>query len=422
MSAHSSPFDEAVCAVLDGFGEGSTTAFFRYEAGQVRRIAPEAKSSRAGLGFFYSRLCKACGFDPIRGEEWKVMGLAAYGEHDPELHAQLRALVRVEGLRFVPSADRHRGWDDLYRQFSDVKDPIGTVDLAHTGQQVFCELFAELLCNLHARFPSDQLVLGGGCALNSAFTGRVLEMTPFSKVHVSSAPADDGNAVGAALLAYAEEYGRLPAKQGSMNPYLGDRLRPDTIRNMMRFSGLEPTATDADTATERAAQLLADGKIVACARGRAEFGPRALGNRSILADPRRADIKAVINERVKFREAFRPFAPSILDEHGGAYFEDYQHSRYMERALRFRDEVKERIPGVVHVDGTGRLQSVTREWNPAYYALIHRFYELTDVPILLNTSFNVMGKPIVHSVEDALAVFFTSGIDALLFDDLLFEK
>src|SRR5262249_54997606 len=170
------------------------------------------------------------------------------------------------------------------------------------------------------------------------------------------------------------------------------------------------------------ARLLAQGKLVAWMQGRAEFGPRALGNRSILADPRPAAMKDKINSLVKFREEFRPFAPSILHEFGPDYFENYQESPYMERTLRFRDEVKDRVPAVVHVDGTGRLQTVKREWNERFFKLIEAFRQITGVPLLLNTSLNVMGKPIVHSVEDALALFFTTGLDALAIGDYLIEK
>jgi carbamoyltransferase len=177
-----------------------------------------------------------------------------------------------------------------------------------------------------------------------------------------------------------------------------------------------------DDAPRRAAELLAEGKIIGWIQGAAEFGPRALGNRSILADPRSADVKAIINERVKFREEFRPFAPPILAEHGDAYFEAYAPSPYMERTLRFREDARARVPGVVHEDGTGRLQTVGTDWNPRYRALIEHFHAITGVPLVLNTSFNVMGKPIAHSVEDALAVFFTSGLDALFLEDLLIEK
>jgi carbamoyltransferase len=171
-----------------------------------------------------------------------------------------------------------------------------------------------------------------------------------------------------------------------------------------------------------AARLLSEGKLIGWMQGRAEFGPRALGNRSILADPRRKDMKEKINGSVKFREEFRPFAPSILDEFGDQYFENYEFTPYMERTLRFRPEMRDRVPAVVHVDGTGRLQTVRKDWNKRFHDLLTEFNKLTGVPVLLNTSFNVMGKPIVHSVEDAVSVFLTTGLDALVIGDFLIAK
>ena len=194
------------------------------------------------------------------------------------------------------------------------------------------------------------------------------------------------------------------------------------LSRLLQFSGLEVERLDEEALCRVVADHLAAGRIVGWVQGRAEFGPRALGNRSILADPRSATVKDRINARVKFREEFRPFAPSILAEHGPAYFEDFQMSPYMERTLRFRDEVVARVPGVVHVDQTGRLQTVTVEDNPRFHRLISRFHEVTGVPVLLNTSFNVMGKPIAHSVEDAISVFYTSGIDLLVIEDHLIVK
>jgi carbamoyltransferase len=175
-------------------------------------------------------------------------------------------------------------------------------------------------------------------------------------------------------------------------------------------------------APRKAAELLAKGRIVGWVQGRAEFGPRALGNRSILADPRSLDVRYRLNATVKFREEFRPFAPAILHEHGDRYFERYQESPYMERTLAFRREVIGTVPAVVHVDGTGRLQTVKREWNPRFHALVSAFHEITGVPLVLNTSYNVMGKPIAHSVEDVLAVFHTSGLDAVFIGDVCLEK
>jgi carbamoyltransferase len=266
------------------------------------------------------------------------------------------------------------------------------------------------------------LVLSGGCALNSSWNGQILDRTRFERLHVFSAPGDDGNAVGAAFLAYDRDNpGTIPRAEFS-TPYLGSSMSQQVLKNLLEFDRSGKVGHYPETIHEVAAKAISDGKIVGWVQGRAELGPRALGNRSILADPRLSDIKDRINSRVKFREEFRPFAPAILHTHGSEYFENYQLSPYMERTLRFRDSVIDKVPGVVHVNGTGRLQTVRREWNPRFYDLIEAFRQLTGVPLVLNTSFNIMGKPIIHSVEDAIAVFHTTGLDALVIGDHFFEK
>jgi carbamoyltransferase len=298
---------------------------------------------------------------------------------------------------------------------------LASANLAYTGQLVFCELEREILANLFEMGASSNLVLGGGCALNSSANGQILERTPFERLHVPPAPGDDGNALGAAILAFREDDAD-GTRSRQASPYLGSSMSPEALERARSLGAMKGERLAPDDVVERAAELLAEGKILGWVQGRAEFGPRALGNRSILADPRTAEVKDRLNATVKFREEFRPFAPSILHEHGEEYFEHYQESRYMERTLRFRPEVRDKVPGVVHEDGTGRLQTVKRDWNPRYHGLLEAFYRRTGVPIVLNTSFNVMGKPIVHSVEDALAVFCTSGLDAMIIENDLFEK
>lgn len=422
---YSSPFDEALCAVLDGFGERSSFACFRYENGKLAPIECAPCDGWASLGIFYAMLCETCGFSHLSGEEWKVMGLAAYGRHDDALYTLLREMIQVDGLgiKLAPgtrAASLHAKLHSMRRKPG--QPTIEYADLAYAGQRVFSEVLYAFLGNLHAIGFSDNLVLAGGCALNSSANGGILAQTPFQQLHVYCAPADDGNAVGAALLAYHEDHPEARRPPRAMSPYLGSEMSQETLRNLERFGGIAKLAHCAGDAPQRAAALLAQGKIVGWIQGRAEFGPRALGNRSILADPRSASIKETINATVKFREEFRPFAPSILHEYGPTYFHDYQASPYMERTLHFREEIAATVPGVVHADRTGRLQTVDPAWNPGYHALITEFHRLTGVPLVLNTSFNVMGKPIAHSVEDALAVFYTSGLDALFIGDTLLEK
>jgi carbamoyltransferase len=416
-----SRFDEALCAVVDGVGEGSACAFFSYRRGELKPILSRSTGS-GSLGFFYLKVCLACGFGILTGEEWKVMGLAAYGQRDDALVQFFRQMINVNGLALesVDDDEQQLALYELRRQSQQSRSLAANV--AFAGQLVFTETLVALLDNLSKQDSSQNLVLCGGCALNSSANGVIVGGTSFRHLHVPSAPADDGNAIGAALLAYRDDHPEFEPDGQLQSAYLGSRMSGEVLRNVQRFAGRAGVTECAEAAPKRAAQLLAQGKIIGWIQGRAEFGPRALGNRSILADPRPADIKDRINARVKFREEFRPFAPSILHEFGPEYFEDYQESPYMERTLKFRANVLHRVPGVVHLDGTGRLQSVRREWNAQFHELIEQFRVLTDVPLILNTSFNVMGKPIAHSVEDVLAVFYSSGLDAVFVDGLLIEK
>lgn len=428
-ACYTSPFDEAVCAVVDGFGEWTSTAFFHFRDGRLRRLGPQGpwRSVRSGsLGMFYATLCALCGFDPLRGEEWKVMGLAPYGQVDRDLYRRLRSLLRVRGLELLAghSPEEHRRRiEELSRLGRGAESsPLAAADLACTGQTVFAEVMRELLGNLHGLGLSDNLVLAGGCALNSAWNGRICQETPFRRLFVPCAPADDGTSLGAAFLAFCDDHPGAVPPRGPQSPFLGSAPCRATLERLVRSGGLPRVRHLPGEVTRYTAELLADGRIVGWMQGRAELGPRALGHRSILADPRRADMKDRINAAVKLREGFRPFAPAIPHELGPQYFESYQDSPYMDRALVFRPEVRARIPAVVHVDGTGRLQSVRREWCERFHQLLMDFHERTGVPVLLNTSFNVMGKPMVHSVEDAVAAFLTTGLDALVIEDHLFEK
>jgi carbamoyltransferase len=411
---YTSPFDDAVCAVVDAYGEGSSSACYHFKEGKLRPI-PDSKSPFASLGYFYALICFACGFDSFKGEEWKVMGIAPYGKFNHELYDKLSRMLYVDGLRI-----RTRGmsidkfWLEDHRSHA--------MDLAHTGQVVFEELLEQLLTNLANLGISRNLVYMGGCALNSTANGKIVSRTPFERLHIYSAPADDGTALGAALLAYFQDHPYRPLKGRPFTPYLGAEMPPYVLGHLAKFNESSPGFKKCGAQVVReAARLLAEGKIIGWVQGKAEFGPRALGNRSILASPCHAGIKDIINSRVKFREEFRPFAPSILHEYGDEYFENYEESPYMERTLRFRDDAVHKVPGVVHVDQSGRLQTVKREWNARYYDLIDEFRKLTGVPILLNTSFNVMGKPIVNSAEDAAGMLYTTGLDGVVIHDFIIE-
>jgi carbamoyltransferase len=429
-ACYTSPFDEAVCAVIDGIGEFGAVRCYHFKNQALTPInAPSTFRARArltsSLGIFYAVVCELCGFDVIKGEEWKVMGLSAYGKFDQGYYDLLRPLVRITGLTItaLPVQEYAARLAGLKATLAgaDSSDPR-VANLAFTAQVVFTEHVNTLLGHLYERGLSDNLVLGGGCALNSACNGQVLQHTRFKRLHVPSAPADDGNALGAALLAFHKYCPGKPIPPSVRVPYLGSEMSGAALERLASLSRITKLRHLPGTMSKEAARILATGKIIGWVQGKAEFGPRALGNRSILADPRPADMKDRLNRLVKFREEFRPFAPSILAEYGADYFEHYQESPYMERALLFRKEVRSRVPAVVHVDGTGRLQTVRREWNERYFDLLREFKALTGIPLLLNTSFNIMGKPMIHTVEDAISVFFTTGLDALVIGDYLIEK
>ncbi len=422
-ACYTSPFSEAACLVVDGIGERGSVAAYTYRDGAIAPLA--IHRGPASLGALYMLVTDLCGFSMFQGEEWKVMGLAGYGRRDPALHRLLGSLIRVAGLglSYAPMREIRAIVQALEtRRRRPEESPLLAADLAHTWQIVFSEAMDALLAALHAATGAENLVLSGGCALNSSYCGRILERTPFKRLHVPSAPGDDGNALGAAWLAYRQRNSQWRPPVGPHTPYLGSTLSAETLDRLPRTGRIPGLRYLPGEAYHRAAEALASGAIVGWVQGRAEFGPRALGNRSILADPRDPAMKDRINTLVKFREEYRPFAPAILDRYGDEYFEDYQGSPYMERTLRFRKEVVGRVPAVVHVDGTGRVQTVKREWNERFYALIAAFHARTGIPLVLNTSFNIMGKPIIHSVEDALGLFYTTGMDVLVIEDYYIEK
>jgi len=422
-ASFTSPFEDAACAIVDGYGEGGAITYFEYKGGRLQlrhRVKGEAS-----LGFVYGVCTNLCGFSSEKGEEWKLMGLAPYGKLDPEILDTFHSLVKVDGLSINYRSLQHiKAWFERMKPKARANgaSPLEAADLAYTTQFYYAEVMTELLNNFYALGISDNLTLGGGCGLNSSYNGLITDLTPFKRLHVPCAPADDGNALGSALLAYYQDHPERRPTAAVQTPFLGASLSGRTLANLVKFGRMNNVRCLPETIHQETARLLAEGKLVGWVRGRAEFGPRALGNRSILADPRPVDMKDRINSLVKFREEFRPFAPSILDEYGEDYFENYQPSPYMERTLTFKESAGHKVPAIIHVNRTGRLQSVRREWNASYYDLIKAFHEITGVPMLLNTSFNIMGKPIIHSVEDAIGLFYTTGLDALVLEDYLIEK
>ncbi|MDD5579820.1 MAG: carbamoyltransferase C-terminal domain-containing protein [Methylobacter sp.] len=423
-ACYSSPFDQAACAVIDSYGEKGSMAFYRYKNQKLERLHETKGIGSGSLGLYYMKITELCGFDWLKGEEWKVMGLAPYGKLDKELYELLQSIICVNG--FDCKHPSRLLFQSLTRldPFKRQKDrPIEqAADCAYTGQVFFAELAAQLLNHLYEVTQCDNLALAGGCALNSSFNGQITGRTAFKQVHIPSAPADDGCALGAAWLSYYAEHPTHRKQPKLLTPYTGSNIANETIERFLKFNRSLQIQYLPGSVCDITAKLLAKGKLVGWIQGRAEFGPRALGNRSIFADPRSASAQDHINQKIKFRESFRPFAPSVLHEHAADYFENCQESPYMDKTLLIREAMRERIAAVCHIDGTGRLQTVKEEWNPRFYKLLNKFYQLTQIPVLLNTSFNVMGKPLVHTLEDALAVFLTTGLDVLVINDYLITK
>lgn len=423
-AVYTSPFEECLVLVVDGFGEETATSVYHFVDNDFHLLSKN--SPQNSLGSIYTLVTRLCGFNPYEGEEWKVMGLAAYGSKREKILRFFEELMVVRGMdvEFHYREDSLAVLEALVGGFRMHDDPdvMKAADLACNFQTVFEQVIVDLAKAVYETGRSSNLALAGGCALNSAANGKIQQMSGFKRLHVPSAPADDGNCLGAVLY---EKYcvlgeARSPAVH---SPYLGSELDLQHLEHILGFGKLNYEHMDSEQSLcTRVAQLLADGEIIGWIQGRAEFGPRALGNRSILADPRSPDMKEQINKKVKFREWFRPIAPSILHEFGEQYFEDYQETPYMERTLPFRAHGKEKVPAVVHEDGTGRLQTVKEEWNPRFYRLLRAFHAKTGVPVLANTSFNVMGKPIIHSVEDAVTVFYTTGLDYLVIDKYLISR
>lgn len=416
------PWETAACLVIDGEGDVGAVSSFQLEG---RRLKRRWRSWGPGsLGTYYGWLTFQCGFDWRLGEEWKVMGLAAFGQVRQDLLDNLEGLLIVDRgrLRFADdekiAAIRAKAAAHARAPGAPASDGA---DLAATGQAVYAR-FADRILEAVAEEGQRDLILSGGCALNSSYNGSIAGRLPFERVFVPPCPADDGNAIGAALLAWMTETGAERVPSGDGSPFLGAELGAAAAAKCRHAArGLQVTDVQGRSA-EAVAERLAAGRIVGTARGRAEFGPRALGNRSILADPRPAEMKDRINARVKGREAYRPFAPVIEEGEATAWFERAQPSPYMSFALPWRTDVRDRVPAVVHADGTGRVQTVSRDSQPWMTDLLAAFGRITGTPVILNTSFNVMGKPIVHSIEDAFAVLMTTGLDAVLCDDLLIEK
>jgi carbamoyltransferase len=429
-----SPFERAALLSIDGFGDFISTMWASGEDNSIEVLGQVEYPHSTGI--VYTATTQFLGF-PHYGDEGKVMGLAPYGQ--PRFIDRFREIIRTEeGGQFRLHLDyfRHHAegvemtWDQgsplIGRIFSDAfvktfgpaREP-GTPltdrerDIAASLQLRLEEIAFHVLKHLHEQTDLTDLGLAGGVAYNSVLNGKILLHTPFRRVFVQPAAGDSGTALGVCYHLYNQVL-KKPRGEAMTGAYTGPEFNSDRIREALDRSGLafEDYSERERELTKRAARDIADGLVVGWFQGRTEFGPRALGNRSIVADPRRAEMKDILNERIKKREPFRPFAPSILEERVGDYFEQTHPAPTMLMVYQIRPERRAEIPAVTHVDGSGRLQTVSRKLNQRYYQLISDFAELTGVPVVLNTSFNE-NEPIVCTPQEAIDCFLKTRMDVL---------
>jgi carbamoyltransferase len=416
-----SGFEEAAVLVIDGRGARQATTLFHGQGGalRLRQEIPYPNS----LGLFYEAFTDLLGFER-HNDEWKVMGLAAYGE--PRVNLDELLQVSRYGYRVNAGALSGRHPTDiapLVARFGPRRDPEKLTDadrdLAASVQKYTEDAILAVVRDALRRVPTRNLCLAGGVAMNSKANGKVLASGLVDRIFIQPAATDDGTALGAALAQHHALTGVMPRSEMT-DAYLGSEASPAEIEQTLRVFKIP--FRQFPQVTRVAARLLADGKILGWFQGRMEFGPRALGNRSILADPRDAAMKDKVNECIKFREGWRPFAPSVLAERFGDYFEPNGASPFMILTHDVRPEKRAIIPAVTHVDHTARVQTVERSVNPRYWELISEFDALTGVPVVMNTSFNLRGEPIVCEPKDAVRTFFSSGMDFLVLGDFVVAK
>ena len=433
-----SPFKRAALLSIDGFGDFISTMWAMGDGNAIEVLGQVEYPHSTGI--IYTATTQFLGF-PHYGDEGKVMGLAPYGQ--PRFIDQFREIIRTEERgQFRLNLDyfRHHAegvemtWDNgspvIGRIFSDefvktfgrAREPGEQLtdrerNIAASLQLRLEEIAFHVLDNLHQQTGLTDLGLAGGVAYNSVMNGKILLNTPFTRIFVQPAAGDSGTALGVCYHLHNQVLKQARCEEMT-GAYTGPEFSRDWIRQALEEKGLkfEDYSERERELTKRAARDIADGLVVGWFQGRVEFGPRALGNRSIIADPRRAEMRDILNERIKKREPFRPFAPSILEERTGDYFEQTHPAPTMLMVYQIKPERRAEIPAVTHVDGSGRLQTVSRKLNQRYYQLISDFAELTGVPVVLNTSFNE-NEPIVCTPQEAIDCFLKTRMDALYLGD-----
>src|SRR4051794_32441461 len=440
-SYYVSPFDRAAVLSIDGFGDMISAMWGVGEGGKLRILGDVAFPH--SLGVYYTAVTQYLGF-PKYGDEYKVMGLASYGE--PAYLDEFRRIVHSSGLGYDLNLEAFRHhtdgvamtWDGGSPELPSLWGPgmeklLGAArsgpdvpleqrhhNIAASLQRRLEEVVLGMLRDLHAKTGIDALCMAGGVALNCVVNGKIFDETPFTDLYIQPAAYDGGTSVGAAAYVQHHELG-APHSFVMDHAYWGPEFDDARMHQALERAGVPYDEMPAEKAIATAADTLADGGVIGWYQGRVEFGPRALGNRSILADPRRTDMQDILNARIKHREPFRPFAPAILEERTGEYFDKTYPSPFMLLTYNVLPNKRDEIPAPTHVDGTGRLQTVRRDQNERYYDLISAFADRTGVPVLLNTSFNE-NEPICCTPEEAVETFIRTKMDLLVLGNLVAEK
>jgi carbamoyltransferase len=437
-----SPFEEAAVLSIDAFGDFCSTMLATGSGNQIQVL--DDVLFPHSIGIFYTAFTQYLGF-VYYGDEYKVMGLAPYGK--PTYMKEMESVLQLtnDGLFKLNLEFFNHHKKGVTTNIFESNDPTPSIVYGDALQKLFgparkanepltdhhknlaasvqkhCEnAIFHLLTHLHSITKLDAVCIAGGCAQNSVANGKLTLNSPFKKVYIPPAGHDAGTSIGSALYHYNHTL-KQPRIKPMFNPYMGSFSTDEAIESLLQQKGVAYTKLEGKALFEKVTSCIIDGGIVGWFQGRAEFGPRALGHRSILADPRRNDVKEILNLKIKRRESFRPFAPSILIEKVPEYFELNDYVPFMEKVFIIKPAMREKIPAVTHVDGTGRLQTVDKNVEPKYYGLIQHFYEKTGVPVLVNTSFNE-NEPIVNHPQEALDCFLRTKMDMLVLENCVITR
>jgi len=431
-----SPFEESAILTVDGVGEWTTTSFGHASGTQIQ-LTNDIRWPHS-LGLFYSAFTYYLGFQVNEGE-YKLMGLSSYGKpkyydvivnnlidvkQDGSIHLNMKYFAFTHTNLMI-----NKNFEELFdiparKEDSDVEQIH--YDIGASAQLVLEEVLLKMVNHVYKKTGQKNLCLGGGVALNGVANHRILKEGPFENVHIPPSPGDAGSAVGCAQYGYYSHLNNQRkiendhAKRIQENVYVGPSYSNENIESFLNSKKIQYEKLDRKDLLQKTARMISEKNVVGWYQGKMEWGPRALGNRSILADPREATMKDILNEKIKHRELFRPFAPSILEEYVSEYFELDIPSPYM--LLVAKVKKPQAIPAVTHVDGTGRLQTVSKNANPLYYDLINEFYKLTGVPVVVNTSMNVRGEPIVNTPEHAHNMLLKTEMDFLVMGNYLINR